>query len=341
MAPESQKANPPAAGPNPGSASQETPGPGLRPAEPSPAAPPKRPRRKVFFYVLLAVSLAVGIPYGLKLWTYYQTHESTDDAYVVGDIVPVSSRINGTVESVHADGNQWVESGQLLARLDPRDFEARVAQAKATVDVAAARLRSAEIEVGLAQESTTSDTDRTSATLRGARSSLREAQNRTEEARAQKRTREAAVSACRADVDMLQARLDVAQLAFDRAQRLTEVGVLAKQQFDVAEGELRAARAEWRASQEKLTQAQSEVERCEVDLRAQEQAVEGARAGVAEAKAVLAGSEAQHQSVDIKHAQVGLHDFAGPCGRRDRQDEPGGRASHSGRAAVARDRVAR
>ncbi len=36
-------------------------------------------------------------PTAWSLWQYYQTHESTDDAYVVGDIVPVSPRVAGTV----------------------------------------------------------------------------------------------------------------------------------------------------------------------------------------------------------------------------------------------------
>jgi membrane fusion protein (multidrug efflux system) len=71
---------------------------------------------------LLIVSLAGGVPYGTKLRLYYRSHESTDDAYVVGDIVPVSARVNGTAASVHVDGHQRVETGQLLTQLDPRDF---------------------------------------------------------------------------------------------------------------------------------------------------------------------------------------------------------------------------
>ena len=45
-----------------------------------------------------------------KLWQYYQTHESTDDAYVVSDIVPLSPQVNGTVLAVHVVDNQTVDA---------------------------------------------------------------------------------------------------------------------------------------------------------------------------------------------------------------------------------------
>jgi multidrug resistance efflux pump len=56
-------------------------------------------------YGLLVVLLGLSAPYGWQLWQYYQTHESTDDAYVVGDIVPMSSQVNGTVLTVHVADN--------------------------------------------------------------------------------------------------------------------------------------------------------------------------------------------------------------------------------------------
>jgi membrane fusion protein (multidrug efflux system) len=256
------------------------------------------------FYGLLLVLMGIGTPYGLRLWQYYRTHESTDDAYVVGDIVPISARVAGTVLSVHVEDHQQVEAGQILAQLDPRDFDIRVKQAEAAVAVAAAQLHRAELEVPLAQESTSSETDRTSATLQAARSRWREAQHRAEEAQARLRAREAAVAAAQADVDMWRARLDMAQRAFERMQQLLADGVVAQQLFDKADSDLRAARAELRASQQRLVQTQSEVERARVDLRTQQQAVERARARVAEARALLAGSQANRQTVDIKHAQV-------------------------------------
>jgi membrane fusion protein (multidrug efflux system) len=259
---------------------------------------------RLAFYGLLLALLVASIPYGLQLWQYYHTHESTDDAYVVGDIVPLSPRVNGTVLSVHVEAHQQVEADQILARLDPRDFELRVSQAEAAVAVALAQLQRAALEVPLTQESTSSDTARTSATLRAMQSAWREAQHRAEEAQARLRTREAAIVAAQAEIDSGQARLDMARMAFDRLRQLLADGVVAQQQFDEAEAAWRASQAERRATQQQLAQAQSEAERVRVDIRTQQQAVEQAHARIAEAQAVLTGSQANRQSVDIKQAQV-------------------------------------
>ena len=266
-------------------------------------------RRKLFrtrhvLYGLLVVLLGISTPYGWQLWQYYRTHESTDDAYVVGDIVPVSPQINGTVLAVHVVDNQPVEAAQLLAQLDPRDFEVRVKQVEAAVAVAAANLRRAEIEVHLTQESTSTDTERTSATLRGAQIATQEAQQSTAEAAARLRTTEAAVAAAAAEVDMWHARMDMAQAEFARMQALRTDGVVSQQQFDTSDSALKSARAQWRASQQRLAQAQAEVERARVDLQGRQHAVERSHAHTAEAQAVLAGAQANRQTVDIKQAQV-------------------------------------
>ena len=50
-------------------------------------------------------------------------HETTDDAYTTGHVHNISSRVAGTVIEVAVDDNQVVKKGQVLARLDPRDFQ--------------------------------------------------------------------------------------------------------------------------------------------------------------------------------------------------------------------------
>jgi multidrug resistance efflux pump len=76
----------------------------------------------------------------------YQTHESTDDAYVAGELLPVSARVQGTVLAVHVEDHQLVQAGQVLIQLAPRDFEMRVKQAEVAVEVAAAHLHCEEIQ---------------------------------------------------------------------------------------------------------------------------------------------------------------------------------------------------
>ena len=261
-------------------------------------------RKRVLGPLLCLILIAVGTPYGLQLWRYYQTHETTDDAYVIGDIVPISARVSGIVVAVHAAKHQQVEGGQLLAELDPDDFAARVVQAEALVAVAQARLRHAELQVQLTQDSTSNDTVRTGATLLAAQSALREAQHGAEKAEAHLRTWEAAVAAAEADVDTQDVHLVMAQTGFERVENLLNDGVVAQQQFDQANSALQAARAEKRAKEENLRQTRSELERAKVDLRRQQETVRREEAQVAEAQALLEGSQAQRQSVDIQQAEV-------------------------------------
>ncbi len=280
---------------------------GDRPAtqELPPVTPAQRSKRIRFILLgLLILALAVGVPYGWQLWQYYRSHESTDDAYVTGDIIPISARVSGTILSVLIEENQSIEAGQLLAQLDPRDFETKVQQAEAAVAVEAARMRQAEIEVVQEQDSTSSDTARTSATLRAAQSAVQEARHGTDEARARLRTLGAAVTVAQAEVDARNARLDMARTAFTRAKQLLNDGVVAQQQYDETQSTLQAAEAERRMAIQKLALAQREVEQGRVDLLTKRQSVERARAGEAEAQALLAGSQAMRQNVDIKQAEV-------------------------------------
>lgn len=260
--------------------------------------------KRILILVLVLIGLVVAAPYGWSLWQYYQTHESTDDAYVTGDIVPVSPWVAGTVVSVHVENHQRVEAGQLLVRFDPREFEAKAQQAQATVQVAEARLRQAELEVTQAQDSTSSDTARTSATLQAARSVLRETQSEINEARAGLRTLETAITVAQAEVDAQDAHRDMARTAFERARQLMDDGVVSQQQFDEAENTLQAAQAERRVAAQKLARAQREVEQARADLRTKQQSVARVRANEAEAQAIVAGSQANEQNVAIKQAEV-------------------------------------
>lgn len=78
--------------------------------------------------VMIAL-LAGGL--GYRWWHYASTHETTDDAYITGDIHPISSQVAGTIEFIPVNDNQEVQQGQLLVELDPKDYQAAVQQAQA------------------------------------------------------------------------------------------------------------------------------------------------------------------------------------------------------------------
>src|SRR5260370_28663413 len=84
--------------------------------------------------VVVVIALIASIIPGLHYYKYFESHVSTDDAYVDGTIALLSSRIPGTVVNVYVTDNWHVTGGQLLITLDPRDYQIRVEQAEAQLE---------------------------------------------------------------------------------------------------------------------------------------------------------------------------------------------------------------
>ena len=123
------------------------------------------PRARKRGLLLLGAALVLGgLGYGATQLMAAPTEE-TDDAYVGGDIVSITSRVDGTVVALHADNTQHVDRGQPLIELDPatevaalQAAEAHLGEAvrayrsqRATVDQAAAEIAQAKVDLGKAQ----------------------------------------------------------------------------------------------------------------------------------------------------------------------------------------------
>src|SRR5581483_1139487 len=114
--------------------------------EPERAAPPRWRLRRAK-WILLAL-LLVLIGGGYLFWQrFYAGRESTDDARIEGHLTPVSAKVGGTVLAVPVNDNQQVKAGDLLVRIDPRDYQVALDRAKA--DLAAARSASQAAQSGV------------------------------------------------------------------------------------------------------------------------------------------------------------------------------------------------
>jgi membrane fusion protein (multidrug efflux system) len=90
-------------------------------------------RRRFGFVILGIVIVLAGLAYGAYWYLDARFYESTDDAYVSGDIVAVTSRENATLVALHADNTQTVTRGQLLMEMDPAVVNVNVASAEANL----------------------------------------------------------------------------------------------------------------------------------------------------------------------------------------------------------------
>src|SRR3546814_15108981 len=82
------------------------------------------PRKRKLMLLGLALIVVLG---GLGVWAWHELYgrwsESTDDAYVNGNVVEITPQVTGTVVSIGADDGDLVREGQVLVQFDPNDAE--------------------------------------------------------------------------------------------------------------------------------------------------------------------------------------------------------------------------
>jgi membrane fusion protein (multidrug efflux system) len=82
-------------------------------------------------FLLLGLVLGIGLAaacYGYRWWTVGQFIESTDDAYVGGEVTVIAPKVSGLIAEVAVTDNQAVHAGDLLVKLDDRDYRAALAK---------------------------------------------------------------------------------------------------------------------------------------------------------------------------------------------------------------------
>jgi membrane fusion protein (multidrug efflux system) len=192
------------------------------------AAAPKPARSRRPFVVLAVLALvalvAVG---GYTLMTHGR--ETTDDAQVAADMVPVSARVGGVVAHVLIHENQTVKRGELLIELDAADLSARQQQAEAELATAQAQSQAAEAQEQIVEATSKGGLVSARAALLGTTAGIGSADAQLASARA---------AAERAGADLRKAELDLS-----RAQTLRKADAVPQQQLESAQLAVDSARA--------------------------------------------------------------------------------------------------
>ena len=272
----------------------------------SPAAPV--PRRQYLRRILKALGIAAALPLltlGVHYVVYARAHESTDDAFIDGHIVGMSPKVASYVARVYVDDNTHVKAGDLLVELDPRDFEARLAQARANLAAAVQQQRAAALNARVVERTAGAGVQQAEAAVVTAERQVDGARSRLEQTRAQVVSAEAEATRAAADVG--------------RYENLLKYGAVSRQERDNAVATNDKAAAQLDAAR-KAQQAASDA------LRQQEAQLAQERARLASAQAApdqIAQSRAQ---ADQLAAQVGQYESAvhqaEPTARRDRVIPP-------------------
>jgi membrane fusion protein (multidrug efflux system) len=261
-------------------------------------------RRRALALALLGVGVLVVGVYGVRAWRHWERHVSTDDAFVEAHVSPVSARVRGTVVAVLVRDNQEVAAGAPLVRLDPRDLEVKVLQARAALATAESRLRLAAAGVPMTDESTRSQVALAEATAAKAALGIDSARRVLDERRSRLVARRATVQAAQADVAAREADGERAALDRARTQALLERRLIARQEFDYADIAFKTAAAALEAARQRLDAARAEVAQAEAELASQEVAIAQAGRQREEAQAGLGDARSRRGEVTVRSAEV-------------------------------------
>lgn len=151
---------------------------GIDPAtsEPAPAqadSPQKNGNNKRWVALILTILIITSILSGGYWWLRSSTNITTDNAYVEAHIHSVAARIAGQVTSVHVKDNDLVHEGDLLFELTPADYQVRIENAEAEVDMSRNETSGEYAKVGSAR----GDLDLAKAHLRQAETDLQRGRN--------------------------------------------------------------------------------------------------------------------------------------------------------------------
>jgi membrane fusion protein (multidrug efflux system) len=107
---------------------------------PSPSSANPAGRRKGLTLVATAVAVA-AVAWGGWHWVVASRYQTTDNAYVAGNVVQITPQVGGTVLSIGADDTDYVRAGQVLVQLDPADYLVQLAQAESQLAQTARQTR--------------------------------------------------------------------------------------------------------------------------------------------------------------------------------------------------------
>src|SRR3954469_11727412 len=100
------------------------------------------PKARRAYFILAIIAVVVAGAWGLHhLWTAGK--ESTDDAQIDADVVPLAARVGGVIKTIKVNDHQHVKAGDVLLEIDPADLDVEVARTEAELDAARAQQQAA------------------------------------------------------------------------------------------------------------------------------------------------------------------------------------------------------
>jgi len=234
-------------------------------------------------YIVLAAIVALGLAGYLVFRAVTAGKESTDDAQISTDMVPLAARVSGNIVEVAVKDNQAVKKGDLIATIDPTDYVSREKQAEAELAAANAQADAADAQVKIVASNSKGGLTSAKAALTGSAAGVAGA--------------EAQIAAAQAALARAQTDAQKADTDLQRAQQLRKDDAIPQAQVDTyqataasAHSAVAQAQAQLASAQEARSGAQSRI--AEAQGRVEQSTPVEAQLEVAKAQAALAHSRA-------------------------------------------------
>ncbi len=287
-----------------------------RPADSFRPKAPGRGRKRLIRAIVLAIALVVLSAGSFYAWKYFSAYESTDDAEVDGNINAISARISGYVLDVLVDNEHYVKAGDVLARIDPKDYGVALAQAEADLAAAEASLQSSRTDVPVTSTTTSSQLSSARsgkvdavAALLGAQRQLSAARARLVNAQANVREAESTYKKNADDVvryKMLVDKDEIAEQIYD-----TTVNIANSTQATVEARRAAVAEAEdnVRVAQSAVDQANARIAQADASIQAaltapQQVAISQARAKTSEAQVLQKRAVVDQARLNLSYCTI-------------------------------------
>lgn len=245
---------------------QPAPSPVAESASPPKPSPTGQALRIFIGAAIFGTALFFGLSYIADDWA----QESTDDAFIDGHVASIAAKVPGEVIATYITENQVVKAGDLLAEIDPRDFDIRVSQKLAALQSAQANQKAFDSSFDLL--------------------------------RARVKTAEAAKKQSDAEAEAAKADYENAQANWKRAENMWSTPnskLISEQDYDAAKTHMTSAKANWQADLEKAAGDASKVTEARAQLGTAEKLFEQAGAQVSQAEADLKAAELERSYTKI------------------------------------------
>jgi membrane fusion protein (multidrug efflux system) len=269
-----------------------------------------QPRKRAIRLAGIGLGLIAAVA-GVIYYINSRHYESTDNAFIEGDVIQVSPRVAGQVLHVYVRDNQHVNQGDLIAEIDARDYQARAAEAHAHLADTAAKEDGAQSTLLLTSTVTSAVLTQTGAAAGAAGEQVKVLEAHVAESAAAIRAAEAAVRQAEAQQSAAQAEAGRAAEDAVRYRALHDRDEVSQQQLDRAETTARstaaaqeAAAQATEAARARLVQARAAEASAQAGLRQAEAQVVQAQGMVSQAKSAPEQIAARHADVASLRAQV-------------------------------------